>query len=197
MSSQNASRPIALLLALIPGWGHVYLGRERAGFALFTAAAFGWFLYANVALSYRGAHEALYGRSSLALALFFTIYSVLDVLRRTSPQRLRLLEEEKLRLLKDGMLSYLRGDLGGAIERLRRSLKLDAADVEAQFRLGVILARQGKRDEARAELRRSRALDIDGKWSWEIERELKLLAAGGFPPVLEAAASVGGTGEKP
>jgi hypothetical protein len=177
MSSPRHSRTLAATLSLVPGWGHVYLGREAAGLLLFTLAALSLFLFINLGLMYQGEHRLLLLRISAGSLLFFWLLSLADVMRRTSPGRRRRIEEEKGRLLRAGMISYLRGELAQAEARFRECLKLDHQEVEAVLRLGVIAARSGAAGRARRWLKRARRLDLDGKWSWEIFRELQPLAA--------------------
>lgn len=175
MSSPHSSRTLALLLSLAPGWGHVYLGRERAGMALFTMAALCLFALVNLLLVYFGELRLLYLRLAGGGALFFWLTSVADVWRRTSPRRLRRLEREKEDLLRRGMIAYLRGQPDLAQEAFRASLRLDGDDVEALVRMGVVAARSGAVSLARRALRRARRVDLAGKWTWEIGKELLLL----------------------
>lgn len=212
MSPPHHSRLLALILSLVPGWGHVYLGRERAGLCLFTLAAISLFGMLNILLVYSGEHRLLLARSAGGGAVFSLLLSVVDVLRRTSPSRLRRIDDEKARLLRGGMIAYLRNDLEGAEETFRACLRLDGQEVEALLRIGVVTARRGAARRARRWLRRARRMDLDEKWGWEIERELEALrappapggpgrvawkraVAAGTPPPLPVAAVVS-AGEK-
>ena len=44
-----------MLLSLVPGWGHVYWGREALGIGIFSAAALAGFGFLNTWLVYQGA----------------------------------------------------------------------------------------------------------------------------------------------
>ncbi len=178
MSSPRHSRGLALVLSLVPGWGHVYLGREGLGLLTFTVTAFGMFLFLNVALIYDGQHRLALARAIASLTVLFWVWSVADVWRRSSSGRRRRLEEEKLRLLRQGMIEYLRDEMEASESTFRACLKLDGFDAEALFRLGVVTSRRGKTAEARRFLRRARREDLDAKWSWEIANELKRLQKG-------------------
>ena len=171
------SRVLAVLLSVVPGWGHVYLGLEAAGFLLFALEALSLFGVLNLALSYQGGHRLLLGRVALSAAVFFCLYSILDVCRRTSRRRFDRLTEAKRLLLREGMVAYLRGDLSGAEREMRAALRLDSREPESLVRLGIVLARAGQPRAARRQLRRARRQDFDAKWWWEIDRELTLLRA--------------------
>jgi len=175
MSSPYHSRVFAVLLALVPGWGHVYLGRDFIGLTLFSLSALLGFLVFNAYLMMGGEYRMVVIRCGLALHLMVSLFSLLDVWRRTSPRRLNRIEEKMAGLLRDGMISYLRDELGEAENAFRTCLKLDNQEVEALVRLGVVLARKGFHRPARRILRRARSLDLEEKWNWEIERELQAL----------------------
>ncbi|SVE58072.1 uncharacterized protein METZ01_LOCUS510926, partial [marine metagenome] len=53
MSEQPRQRIPALLLSLVPGWGHVYWGRESVGIGIFSAAAVVGFAFLNSWLVYQ------------------------------------------------------------------------------------------------------------------------------------------------
>ena len=176
MSAQDRSRCFAVLLSLVPGWGHVYLGREARGLVLFTVFAIGGFGLLNGLLLYIG-----WGRSFVLAASGFTalavwVWACVDIIRLTSPVRRHAEEEDRLKALREGTVRYLRGDLEDAKRAFGRCLKKDPGDVEALFRLGILCARSGDSRGARTYLRRASKLDLDGKWVWEIQRELARLA---------------------
>ena len=187
MSSPRPSRALALILALVPGWGHVYLAHEVLGLALFTVAALSAFGLIDLLLLYQGAHRLFFARSAGGLCLLLWLGSFADVWRRTSPVRQRRIGEEKAQFLRVGMIAYLRDDLDSAEEAFRACLSLDRQEVEALMRLGVVLARRRQVRAAHHWLVRARLADLDEKWRWEIDRELaRLRAAGqGSPKSLE------------
>ncbi len=175
MSSPRHWRVLALVLSLVPGWGHVYLGRERVGLLIFTLVVLGAFVVVNSLLALEGPWRIWLSRPAGAAGLVFWLAGILDVLRMTSPRRLRRIEAEKRDLLRSGMIAYLRDDLEAAERSFRSCLKLDGQEVEALVRLGMVLARRSRPGRARSHLRRARSLDMEEKWSWEIERELRAL----------------------
>jgi tetratricopeptide (TPR) repeat protein len=173
MSSPRHSRPLALLLSLLPGLGQVYLGRDLAFLVYFSLEALCLFAALNAVLLYQGPERPRLVQGALAAAGVVWLAGIWDVLRRTAPSRLKRIEGEKARLLRDGMIAYLREDLAGAETLFRACLALDGEEVEALFRLGVLLRRQGDVRGARRSLRRARKLDLEEKWRWEIDRELR------------------------
>jgi hypothetical protein len=185
MSSPRPSRLLALVLSLVPGFGHVYLGRERAGLALFTLAAVGGFLVFNAFLVLESPHRLDVARASAAATAALWLGAIAHVVYLTSPRRQRRVEEEKVNLLKSGMIFFLRDEMEAAETAFRTCLKLDRGDVEALVRLGVLYARRGQAGPARRTLRRARSVDVEGKWSWEVERELQDLR-GKLTPAAEA-----------
>lgn len=175
MSSPRHSRSIALALSLVPGWGHVYLGRERRGLALFTLTAVLAFLSFNLILVYAGEYRMFLARAAAIAAGLVWIAGIVEVWQWTAPRRLRETEERKAAFLRSGMVAYLRGELDGAEEDFRACLRLDVQDPEAILRLGVVAARRGQIRQARRLLRRAGLLDLDEKWHWEISREIQSL----------------------
>jgi tetratricopeptide (TPR) repeat protein len=182
MRSSRPSRALALILSLVPGWGHVYLANERLGLCLFTLAAIAAFGVIDLLLLYQGVHRLFLARSIAAAGILIWLVSFADVWRRTSPARRQRLGEEKARLLRLGMIAYLRDDLEAAEEAFRACLSLDHQDVEALMRLGVVLARLGQVRAARRWLGRARVFDFEDKWKWQIGRELESLRSGVQPP---------------
>jgi hypothetical protein len=57
-------------------------------------------------------------------------------------------------------------------------LRADAGDVEATLQLAAIARRRGDAAAARRHLRRARYLDDDGRWDFQIGRELEALGRG-------------------
>ncbi len=175
MSVRSRSRPVALFLSLVPGWGFVYWGREQAGLSIFTIFAVAGFCLLNGLYIYFGAGR----RSLIALALLvlvgITLWNWVKILRLTSPGRVRAHEEQRMISLRNGMISYLRSDTEAAKKAFLTCIDADPGDVEALFRLGVVCARSGDPRSARAWLRRARKHDLEDKWIWELEREMKRL----------------------
>lgn len=176
MPSRPRSRAVALALSLVPGWGHVYWGRELRGLAIFTVFAVSAFALLNGLLIYLGERRGLVVAGSAAVLAGASVFAWVDLLRRTSPARVREESEERERNLKDGTVAYVMGDFDAAAERFTRSVEADPSDFEALFRLGITHSRAGRTREAALWLRRALKNDEEEKWGWEIRRELELLA---------------------
>ncbi|MBI4602257.1 MAG: hypothetical protein HY721_09885 [Planctomycetes bacterium] len=184
MSARTRSRALALALTLVPGWGHVYWGRERLGLGLFTAFAVAAFALFNAVVIYVGVWRSLFVLLS-SLALCTSVLGAwVHMARLTSSGRLRVSEERRARSLREGTLAYLRGDLEAARAQFRSCIEDDPVDVEALFRLAVVCARSGDARQASLLFRRTLRLDVEEKWRWEIGRELeRLRAQAAGPPV--------------
>ena len=195
-----SSRSTTILLSCLPGWGHVYLGREGRGLIIFTAAATSSFALLNGTFVYLGDFRGTVVAVSAIAVAGLCLYSVLDVLRLTAPTRLLRLRRARDELLWDGTLCFLRSDFLAAEQKFLECARFDALDVEPVFRAGVAASRRSARgdagsdadraasDEARRLLRRAVKLDVELTWQWEIVEELKRLDAG-VNPVPEAATS--------
>lgn len=181
MSLLDRSRLVAALLTLVPGWGHVYWGREVRGMFFFTAFAVAGFAFLNGLFLYLGAGRSVLIGTGGGVLLVATLWAWIDILLLTSPRRSQAYEGFRMKALQQGTLAYLQGDLAAAKAAFADCLRQDPADVEALFRLGVVTARAGEAREARALLRRASRLDLDEKWTWEIERELGRLGASDQP----------------
>ena len=184
MPSRPRSRAAALVLSIVPGWGHVYWGRELRGLAIFTVFAVAGFGLLNGLFIYLGEMRAFIIGGAAAVLAGATAFSWYDILRRTGLARVRAEAEERERSLKAGTVAYLEGDLDAAAGHFTLPLEADPADFEALFRLGIVRARAGRAREAALWLRRALRNDEDGKWAWEIRRQLELLGAtaGARPP---------------
>jgi tetratricopeptide (TPR) repeat protein len=175
MASRPRSRALALVLTLLPGWGHVYWGRELLGTVIFTVAAAAFFGLVNGLFIVLGAGRTVLAQGSAALLTGVVGYAWADILRRTSPNRLQAEESHREKSLIEGMIAHLRGEHERAGQLFLSCLKADPTDVEALFRMGMTTARAGRREEAIRWLRRTRRNDLEGKWRWEVERELASL----------------------
>ncbi len=179
--SRAQSRVVALLLALIPGWGHIYWSREVLGLSIFTVFAPCFFSLVYSYFLYVGPLRDQWVQASMTFLFLVYVGSWVELFLRTRPARVLAEAEMRADGLAGGMLLYVQGDLDGAARQFLRCLHLDPFDLEAQFRLGIVLARAGATREARRWLRRARKYDREEKWIWEIERELKRLKSGSDP----------------
>jgi len=176
MSSPSPrQRAVALLLSVVPGWGHVYWGRELLGMGIFTVAALCAFAWFNGVFVYRGAGRGALAVSAGVLLAIVVVVQCVELAWRTRPQRVAAEEKERERWMRDGTAAYLRGNLDAALECFRHCLRTRPQDVDALFRLGVVAARAGDTRAATRWLRRTTRYDLDDRWHWEIEREFAKL----------------------
>ena len=88
LTGRHASRPLAMTLSVFPGWGHLYLGRELQGLAIFTFSSLAGFFLANAYLLHLGGYRQAVATVRGRLFLGGVIYSGDEVWRWTSPRRL-------------------------------------------------------------------------------------------------------------
>lgn len=175
MSVSPRSRAWALTLSVLPGWGHVYWGRELLGLFLFTIFTVSAFAVLNASILDLGRWRPVLLWGGVAGALGAAAWAWTDIFRRTDPERLRREGELRERELLEGMIAYVRGDHPAAKARFLACVRRDSGDVEALFRLGMACARSGETDQAIRWLERARRWDLERKWDWEVRGELARL----------------------
>lgn len=144
----------AMLLSLITGLGHIYLRHYVLGaalFALFAASLNGIAL--GLLLSSRPvlARALLFGSGPLAFIVWTAgLAHAWKISYGTDRARLR---GERRRLFREGLVRYLRDDLDGARDQLRRAVECDVdwEDPDALFHLGTTELRLAERRAARGE----------------------------------------------
>jgi tetratricopeptide (TPR) repeat protein len=80
-------------------------------------------------------------------------------------------------VFKEALAACLRGQWDESEAVCRRLLRADPDDVEATLQLASVARCRGRAGAARRYLLRARYLDDDGRWDFEIGRELAALAA--------------------
>jgi tetratricopeptide (TPR) repeat protein len=167
-----------MLFSLVPGWGHVYWGREALGIGIFSAAALVGFGFLNAWLVYQGSGKTTMVWVFGVIFCLVMVASWIDIFLRTEPARVSEDDRRRKLCLERGTASYLQGDLAGALGEFRECLKIEPNCPEALFRIGVLAVRQDDFELARTSLRRALRYDIGEKWKWEIQREFTRLDAG-------------------
>lgn len=165
-------RLLSIPFGVVPGWGHIVLGKTLRGFVVFFFFA----LFANFALLSFVAWPALASRyvapACGAAAAILWVFSVVDLLRlavwRHRPG-LRPLKDEALR---EGMTRFLADDLPASRAAFMRLVRLDREDPDGHFHLGTVAAAEGKWTEARRHWKRCLAVDVARKWAEEVRAEL-------------------------
>ncbi len=178
MSQRPRRRAVALLLSVVPGWGHVYWGRESVGLVLFTVVAVCGFAFLNASFIYQGPGRGVFLWTSGILLCTTFVSSGADLFLRTSRERQGRERESRERLLHQGTIAYLKNDFRDAVVLFRECLRINPQDTEALFRLGVTFTRSGERQQALRHLRKAMRFDFDEKWHWEIGREIYRLKRG-------------------
>lgn len=168
-------RLLALPFGVVPGWGHIVLGKALRGYLFFFFFA----LFANFALLSFVAWPSLatgyVAPGCGAAAAIVWLFAFTDLWRlavwRHRPA-LRALKDEALR---EGLAKFLAGDLAGARAAYARLVRLDREDPDGHFHLGTVAAAEGKRREARAHWKECLAVDATKKWADEARAELAKL----------------------
>jgi len=188
----------AMLLSVITGLGHWAMGYRIMGallLSLFLIGLNGVFL-GTVLLSYPQVKQVLLWTCGPGVAALW-LFGIIHIYLITYGRDREALREERRVLLQEGLLGYLRGDLGRARKALKRAVKLDYdwEEPHLQFHFGVVelrlakvldaagrSAKAGRRRRAGLQaFRRCLARDPAAKWLGEIEIECR--RAGLKPPM--------------
>lgn len=165
-------RLLSIPFGVVPGWGHIVLGKALRGFLFFFFFA----LFANFALLSFVAWPALAtgyvapGCGAAAGILWLT--AAADLWRLAIWRHRAALRSLKDEALRDGLTRFLAGDLAGARAAYRRLVFLDREDPDGHFHLGNVAAAEGKWIEARRHWKTCLSVDIAQKWSEEARAEL-------------------------
>ena len=165
----------ALILAVIPGFGHLYVGRHWRGllvFAVFALAVNGMYVADVMDSSGFSLHAFSLCRGA---AVAMVAYSLLHVAYLSKRFERQSVTERKDYHFKRGLAEYLAGAFDVAKTEFDAVLKLDPMDVDARFHLAMTEKALGRRREAVRAFKRCLADDLDSKWKWEIETQLKAL----------------------
>ncbi|NUN48698.1 MAG: hypothetical protein HUU15_07705 [Candidatus Brocadiae bacterium] len=165
------SRLAASLGFVLPGAGHIVLGRPGRGLWMFFWVAF----FANAALiapvfDLWGA--SVDARGCLVAAGIVWLYAALDLLRLLFWRHRRKLEEVKREKLLSAFGFYLRGEYGRARARLKQILRMDRDDPDAHFHMALTYKREGMPRLAKRHFRLALSLDPGRKWEEEVRKEL-------------------------
>ena len=164
------------LLALIPGASAIAHGRVIGGAALCLVGFSGWNLALySLLLPVAGGPLGLNAMTArwlgLSVALVATVGSLVWTQRITSPSRRERLGRSTAAALQSAQLAYLQGDLSTARQSVREGLRADSRDVDLLFLAWQFARDFGDTSEERRMKRRLLRLDLDEKWTWQLERE--------------------------
>ena len=164
-----------LILAVIPGFGHLYLGRHWPGlavFAVFAIAVNGMYFAHEMAPDDTVEYVFSLCRGA---AIAMLAYSLLHVAYVSRQFERRSVAERKDYHFKRGQQQYVGGAFDEAKSEFLTVLRLDPIDIDARFYLAMSCKALGEGREALKAFRRCLADDLGGKWHWEIETQLKEL----------------------
>jgi tetratricopeptide (TPR) repeat protein len=171
-SFSTAAKLAACSGFLVPGAGHVVLGRIGRGLWIFFWAAF----FANAAAIspvFRSWGSRVDARGCLVAFAVVWLYGALDLLRIMMWRRRKALEEKKREKFLSAYGLYLKGEYAKARLRLRAILRMDRDDPDAHFHIAMTYKREGMLRLAKKHFRKSVALDPWRKWAEDVEREMQ------------------------
>lgn len=162
-----------VILGIIPGIGHISVGRCLKGVVLFLF----FVIFVNAVFVCRftprldGSDEMVKG--CIACALIIWAYSFLDVFKIAVWNKRPWIRPSKKKLFEEGMRHYLCDEFSQAKQKFQRILRLDDEDVDAHFLLGLAMMRLGNRRRAVRCFKRALSLDETRKWEWEVSEYLR------------------------
>ena len=161
---------------LVPGTGHILLGRIAFGILQALLWALGADLWLAVAFVWPGVVSpwkvVLLG--ILAACTYVVSQATLLILWRSLRRHFG--DDRRDGTFKAAVAAYLEGRYDEAERACRSLLSRDPDDVEATLQLAAIARRRSDAGTARRHLHRARYLDEEGLWDFEIDRELSALA---------------------
>ncbi len=170
-------RIAANVLTLIPGLGHVVLGRCGRGVLLF----FGFVLFLNGSLLapylYSGKQVDRASRGSLVAAGLIWAYAVMDVFNITYWRRRRGFLRKKKRLYFAVHRAYAGRQLEEARGLLKRLLRMDPEDPASHYWLGLVYRDMGQIWRARKRFKQALWVDPEKKWRLHVQHQLARLRA--------------------
>jgi len=183
---------------LVPGTGLVLLGRLATGvlFGIMWGLVLAALVCATLVWPDAFATDRLGGVVAVAAAVYAGSQVVLYLRWRAIGRHLA--GDGRDDAFREALVATLQGRLDDAKAVCRALLRVDPDDVEATLHLGTLARQRGRRETALRHLRRARYLDDDGRWDFEIGREIAALTGSGRSGAASAEAmSHGGADEPP
>ncbi len=170
-----------VLLSFIPGFGHMFSGRLTKGgmiwgmFMTFALLAY----VRGLTLKAPAATDWLFMAFLIAGGVTWA-WSIVDALDFTFGLGRQPDPDEVDRLMRAGLVSYMRNDLDAAAERLRQAARLMPREPAVAMHLATIALTQANASAAKRALRRCDSLDEMGYWTFDIDVLRRRLS--GKPP---------------
>jgi len=173
-----------LLSIILPGTGHIAIGKALKGLLIFFCFGFavdGW-VYSQAASVLPPENSVLsipaLHRGSIALGGLIWAFATFDMVHLALRRR-RLLAKAAVAdgHIRDALVAHLRNDSEAALKELHAARRINDRDPDALFHLGVLYASRGERRKARRALLRCIRYDQEGKWDTHAQQQLRALEA--------------------
>lgn len=182
---------------LVPGTGLVLLGRLATGvlFGIVWGLALAALVLATLVWPDAFTTDRLITVIVVAVAVYAGSQVVLYLRWRAMGRHLK--GDGRDDAFREALVATLQGRLDDAKAVCRALLRTDPDDVEATLHLGTLARRRGRRETALRYFRRARYLDDDGRWDFEIGREIAALTESGRSGAAPAEATSHGGADEP
>lgn len=164
-----------IVLAAIPGFGHIWLHRPLRGLFLFIFFTGTANVAALLALDLKCGLPAAWLQPAGALAASVYTFAFLDVVRLVLWAGSKSAEARRAALFKDVVARYIAKEYGRAEESANRMLRIDPCDGTALVYLGLISGARGHKRKAIGLLKKALRFRRDEETTEDILRELKRL----------------------
>lgn len=163
---------------LVPGTGLVLLGRLALGtlLALWWCLAMVGLILATIVWPDSCTTTTVVSFAASASAAYVLAQLLHGVRRRVAGRHLT--GEGRDKVFKAALVATLQGRLDDAEAACKALLRQDGDDVEATLHLGTLARHRGDREAALRYLRRAQYLDDEGRWDFEIGREMAAVVSG-------------------
>lgn len=172
-----AMRIAANVFSIVPGLGHVVLGRCGRGVVLFFLFVF--FLNLTQLAPYVVSEISVprTARGSLVAAGLVWAYALMDIIHITYWRRRKAFLKKKRRLYSEVHGAYVGNRLDEARSLLKRLVRMDPEEPAGHFYLGIVYRDLGR--YWRARIRFKQALWVDPKKAWKtnVQHQLAILKA--------------------
>ena len=165
---------VPVILSLIPGAGHLLIGRSRRGLLLFVGGLSGWNMFWLLIAHPTPPLQEWMGQLGMAVGISITVFAVFDMLRLAVYARLPRVRRHRRLLLKRAVTRYLRNEFPQARSFLEQMLDLDPADPVARLYLATLERRAGHYERAIHHARRALRAHPHNRFHPELEREIAL-----------------------